>query len=328
MPDTTIGALCARFETSALVEGTTKTKIGSAVKRFTLFHGPIPAAELTTEIISAWQAWMLDQGLATATVRSYFGAMSQLYGWAVIERLVDENPFRRAHQVREVRKGVACMSSEDVADLSDAAAEMESADPSCRVRWVFMLDLAAVSGLRVGEIFNLRWEDIDLEAECVRIRYRPDLEAQYWRWGTKGKSDRVVPIFQQAIEAAYRLKELAPWRYPTLKQVACKRLQAGIGHLTESQRKNPYRNFYKQLGEIKSFANGRRAANRQEPIKDGGMHILRHTAISTWFRKGVTVPEAKYLAGHASELTTLRVYAHVTQDEAVDSLRKKLTMDR
>jgi integrase len=326
MPELTLGQLYAHFFDEALVDDTTKHKCRTALRKLIKYLGPAAEpGDVDARVIAAWQRWMVEKGLANASVRGYFGAASQVFSWAVNHRRLAVNPFLTAQKVRPQKKAVTVLSRDEIVDLAAAAAELDSYDPTANLRWVFMLELAVVSGLRVGEIWNLRWDDIDLDAEAVMIRWRPDKPGQYWQWGTKGKADRQVPIFPAALEAGYRLLDRAPWRYPVLPESVCRHNQAQVGRLTEIQRKNPYPNFYKELGRIKSYANGKRAARSQPPIADGGMHKMRHTAISGWLRSGVSLKECQYLAGHQSELTTLRVYAHTTAETAMASVRDKLT---
>ena len=320
----TLSALCARFTQAALVEGNTKDKVECSVRKLTNWGGNIVAQELTDDMIAQWQVWMDGQGLANATVRGYFAAVSQLYAWAKKRRILDENPFAGAEKIRKSRLAVQLLAEDEIAALSDAAAVLDVKDPAARVRWVFMLELAVLSGLRVGEIWNLRWTDIDLDKETATIQYRSDCPGLHWRWGAKGRTHRVVPIFQTAVEAAYRLKEFAPWLYPTLKRTTCLRMQGQVGKLSERQRKNPYNNFYLEFRQITAYANGLLAAAGRPPIKNGGLHPMRHTAISWWLRDGATVPQVQYVAGHASATTTMDIYAHVTEQEAVESVRRNL----
>ena len=316
-----------KFEQFSLVEGTTKKKCKAAFNKLINWDMAIQASELTTMHVEAWQKWMQDSGMANASVHSYFGAASQVYKWAQKKKLISENPFIGAEKIRREKPTVKIWSPDEVEDLSDAAAELSRMDPTAKIRWVAMIDLASHSALRVGEIWNLRWEDIDLDNEAVRICSRADIPGVQWQWGAKGKKDREVPIFENALMALYRLKTMATWRYPFLRQKACERLQGLVGELTEYQRKYPYNNFYRDLKQIRAFADGKRSAMDKAPISDGGMHVLRHTAVSWWLSgdNKVSIKEAQTVAGHASELTTLRIYAHTNNQAAMSSVRKSLS---
>lgn len=320
MPENlTLHELYARFERCALVQGTTKKKCRTAFKKLIAWRN---TQDLDRYAIAEWQLWMQARGMSNASIRSYFGAASQVFAWAVAEEMLDRNPFDQAKKIRPQARDVRVWDPDEVNDLSDAAGEIQRLDPSARVRWVCMIDLASKSGLRVGEIWNLRWDwDIDLDHECVRVQSREDVAGSHWQWSSKGHADRTVPIMGDALIAAYRLRELAPWRYPMLKEVTCRRLQANIGKLSETQRKYPYTNFYRELSQIKAYADGKRMAQGKPPISDGKMHILRHTAITRWVEARVPVSEVQNQAGHASETTTLRVYAHVNAQRAMASVR-------
>ena len=47
--------------------------------------------------------------------------------------------------------------------------------------------------MRIGELINLRWEDIDLKANLIHIRVRED-------WKPKGRRDRSLPMHPKVRE--------------------------------------------------------------------------------------------------------------------------------
>jgi hypothetical protein len=87
------------------------------------------------------------------------------------------------------------------------------------LRWTAFF-LAALTGPRIGEIWNLRWEDLDLETGVIHIQARADKIGEYWRWTAKGKADRRVPMTDDLWAVLCRLQSVAPWRYPFLKERA------------------------------------------------------------------------------------------------------------
>ena len=95
----TLSALCARFTQAALVEGNTKDKVECSVRKLTNWAGNIVAQELTDDMIAQWQVWMDGQGLANATVRGYFAAVSQWYSWATTRRTRDANRSPGTEQI-------------------------------------------------------------------------------------------------------------------------------------------------------------------------------------------------------------------------------------
>ena len=61
----------------------------------------------------------------------------------------------------------------------------------------------AWSGMRIGELVNLRWKDVDLENRVLRIRVRED-------WKPKGRADRMIPIFPQ-VDAVLRQQRVGEY---------------------------------------------------------------------------------------------------------------------
>jgi integrase len=312
-----IKSLLEDFELAALLEGSTKHRCRVAVNTLIRCHGNIVARTLSPRKIAAWQLWCRDHGMSTSTVRSGFTAVAQVYLWAVREKLLVTNPFDRASKMKADRIEVRTFAAEELADLCKAAAELRRRDPSAQLRWYLLLTVAGTSGPRIGEILNLRWEDIDLDERILRIRYRPDKPGEYWRWGTKGKTDRRVPLSQDAVEGFYRLQLVAPWRYPILKRCTCERLQREVGRIPEDVRKAPYTNLYREWNQIRAKAN----EGRQVPIKKGAFHTLRKSAVSGWVAKGAQLPAAAYAAGHRSEQTTRTYYVAVDVERSIEQIR-------
>lgn len=313
------------FDVAALVEGATKRKCRIAIHHLQTSFGDVDAAALTVPMIGQWQGAMRDKGLSAASIRSYFASASQVYSWSVGNGLLSANPFASAKKIRAVKREVCVLTAEELADFCRAAAEKDREDPTAKVRWFLMLEIAATSGLRSGEVQNLRWDDIDLERGIIQVRYRPDVYGQSWQWGAKGKSDREVPLSQAALDGLHRLRDMASWRYPFLKRVAVNRLLASVGSIPEGVRKQPYANFYRELREIKALADLRRRARGLPPIKNGGLHVFRKTAVTSWVRHGVTLPDAQYAAGHQSLQTTREYYIAVLRDHAVESVRAAIS---
>ncbi|MBP7049385.1 MAG: hypothetical protein KBE65_00050 [Phycisphaerae bacterium] len=96
-----------------------------------------------------------------------------------------------------------------------------------------------------------------------------------------------------------------------------------MGSIPESVRKQPYTDFYRELREIKALADLRRRARGLPPIKNGGLHVFRKTAITNWVRHGVTLADAQHTARHQSDQsdqTTNEFYVAVLRSHAVGSV--------
>ena len=320
----TLSQLTKFFEIAALVEGTTRAKCVVATRKWIGLMDDGPAGAVDLPRIGQWQLRMKEAGMSIASIRSYFGSMSQVFSWGVEQKLLAANPWLLAKRIRPLKRAVVTFSDAEIEDLAKAAAAVEIQDPSARLRWTAILLLAGRSGLRAGEIENLRWEDIDLEARAVRIRWRPDRWGEYWTWGTKGRTDRVAPLGQAALECFYRLAEVAAWRYPILPRQTCERLQGLVGAIPERIRKRPYQHVYGQFRKIRLRANAGRECRKAGPVKNGCLHTMRKTAISRWAADGVPMADAKYCAGHQSSQTTETYYVAVAEAASISRVRESI----
>jgi len=308
------------YEVAALVEGSTKHRCRVAVNTMVRFAGDVPARTVSPRRIAQWQLWCRQQGMSTATIRSGFTAVAQVYLWAVNERLLVTNPFDRASRMKADRIEVRTFAADEIAELARAAAELRRKDSSAQLRWYALLAIASTSGPRIGEILNLRWEDIDLDRGQLHIVHRPDRYGEFWEWGTKTRTDRRVPLTDDVWGYLCRLREVATWRYPILKRCTCERLQREVGTIPEQIRKLPYPNLYREWWQIRKKA----AAGRSVPIKKGAFHQLRKSAISAWVANGAQLTAAAYVAGHRSEQTTRRYYVAVDADRSIEQIRAKM----
>jgi integrase len=136
---------------------------------------------------------------------------------------------------------------------------------------------AVSTGMRRGEIFNLRWKDVDFENGFIKVEK------------TKNKERRDVPIDAHLSE--------------TLKG------------LTESRKKGDFV-FLQENGSPltdRFMRDHFQRAKEKAGIKDFRFHDLRHTAASLFASGGCDIMSLKNLLGHKSIVMTQR-YAHLMPD--------------
>ncbi len=148
-----------------------------------------------------------------------------------------------------------------------------------------VLELLYGSGLRVGEITLIKWEDIDLSERWVRI------------FG-KGSKERIVPI------GSYSVRALEKWR-------------AELGNGTEHVFPGG------EDGHISERTVNRivKRAARGAGIAGVTPHMLRHSFATHMLEGGATLRVLQDLLGHESLLTTQR-YLTVTAEQLKKSYRQ------
>jgi integrase len=82
----------------------------------------------------------------------------------------------------------------------------------CRALWAEAVRLAAYTGLRFGELRDLRWRDIDWDGRIVHVRRNTPTSApaSVKSKRPKGKRARSLPLIDQAVEVLTRIQAIYP----------------------------------------------------------------------------------------------------------------------
>jgi len=205
---------------------------------------------------------------------------------------------------RVARPEIAFLSPEDVRTLLAAAG-------GDRYRTLYLLAIS--TGLRPGELFALRWSDIDVKAGKIVVTHTLDPETLL-RAEVKTRRGRrtvdISPMIAAELLAhrARMLEEKHPhgWVFPNT--------DGGPIRLSNLTRKN-----WKPL-LVKAW--GGRIDQRPKkgggtyavaiPDRDFRLYDLRHTAATLMIAAGVHVKVISERMGHASVAFTMDVYGHLT----------------
>ncbi len=134
---------------------------------------------------------------------------------------------------------------------------------------------ALKTGMRQGEILNLKWEHVNLENATIHVS------------NTKSGKARDLPIHPQLLECLSTLPKNSPY-------VFC------------DNNGNPLTRYGKLRHEFEY-------ALKKANISGFRFHDLRHTFASILAMKGVDLLTIKYYLGHSSLEMTMR-YAHLLPD--------------
>lgn len=170
-------------------------------------------------------------------------------------------------------------------------------------RWRPLAAVAAGCGLRQGESFGLRVQDIDLSRQVVHVRQQIRLEGgRPVPALPKYRRTRSVPMpawVEEHLSAALEHAEPLPGDQSD---------RPGMGGLLfySRERKPLNRNYFNASVWRPALKAAEVPASR-----DNGMHALRHTCASLWLEHGVSIKAVSEYLGHVDPGFTLRVYTHV-----------------
>jgi integrase len=231
--------------------------------------------------------------LSAKTISYIHTTIHKVLGDALDADLVGRNVADRAKPPRPSRRSTAGIQSWDTAELRTFL----QAVAGTRLEAIWRL--AAMTGMRRGEVLGLRWADIDLDA--ARLSIRQALVAvgyEVIESTPKSHSARVVDLDAETVELlrAHRARqdeERAVWGadYEDADLVVAKE---------EGEPIHPH-TFSQSFERIIANAGLRRIL----------LHDLRHTHASLALKAGVRVKVVSERLGHESPAFTLKQYAHV-----------------
>jgi integrase len=163
---------------------------------------------------------------------------------------------------------------------------------------LFPADLAAATGLRRGELFALRWSDVDFEARTIHV-HASNYAARISDETKTEAGDRRVPLFPSI-------------RQVLLERKARSRFSQPDDFLFPSVVGTPQDpgNFVRR-----EFRPALRAAG----LEGFRWHDLRHYAVSALIADGADIKLLQAIAGHATAAMTLDVYGHLMDERVTEA---------
>lgn len=215
--------------------------------------------------------------VSPATVNRALACLKCMFNKAIQWGKVSDNPVRQVKLFREDNKRIRYLEKEEIIKLLS----------KCSGHLKAIVITALNTGMRKGEILNLKWRDCDFRHNVIYL------------YNTKNGEKRDVPMNEQVRTTLIKVK-----KHPESAFIFCNK--AG----------KPY-------GDIKkSFL----TALSKAGIIDFHFHDLRHTFASHLVMSGVDLNTVRELMGHKSLEMTLR-YSHLSpnhKQRAVDILGQRM----
>jgi integrase len=257
--------------------------------------GRIALAKLTPQHIQVLYSRKLSEGLSSSTVHHIHEVLHRALKDALHMGLVQRNV---SEMVRAPRR-----SSREMMTLTDAQAK-QLLEVVRGERFEALYVLALTTGMRLGELLGLRWQDLDLERGTLQVR----MNVQESGGG----------FILAETKTAYSRRSIGLTRTATLalcRHRACQNEERlALGEAWNSSLGLVFPN---RLGGImipdnltkRYFKEALKTLGLSEEIR---FHDLRHTAATLLLSRGVHPKVMSEMLGHADISITFRVYAHVT----------------
>ncbi|MEY8461414.1 site-specific tyrosine recombinase [Eggerthellaceae bacterium 24-137] len=238
--------------------------------------------DVTSDVIAAFEKRLVEDGLATTTVRRRISAVRGYHKFLVREGLASTNPAEAVDIPKAADVLPDVLSIDEVGRMLDAYIDERPSGLRDRA----ILEVLYGCGLRVSEVCGLDLENLYLDDGFLRV------------FG-KGSKERIVPI-AGAADAALR-RYLAEGR-PTLARAAGAANSDSQAAVFLNQRGG-------RLGRQSVF-NLVRKAGRAINRYDLHPHTLRHSFATHMLKGGADLRVLQEILGHA-DMSTLQVYTHL-----------------
>ena len=130
------------------------------LRRMTKEFGTLPLQKISRFQIEGFKTTLLKEGLSGPRVNRYLATLSGLFRRALEWDLIrGTNPVKLVKRFRENPGRIRYLKEEEIARLKAVC----SAD-----LWDAVV-LAMTTGLRAGELFDLQWDNVDMENRIVRV---------------------------------------------------------------------------------------------------------------------------------------------------------------
>ncbi len=159
------------------------------------------------------------------------------------------------------------------------------------------------TGLRVGELTGLKWEDVDFQKKTISVRRNVGFDYNKKEWITgdpKTKSGfRTIPLTDEAISILKRQKS----KNRTLKIIPIEWKEYVFLGVDGMPVKNP------------TYPDAIHLICRKNDIRKFSIHILRHTFATRCIEAGMKPVTLQKILGYSNVGVTMNRYVTTTEDE-------------
>lgn len=254
-----------------------------------------------------------EKGLSVKTLYNLKNLVHALLAQAVSNRLIQYNVIESVKLPRNYHQEMRVLSREEQEKLLAAADESPN-------RAALGIKFALFTGIRVGEMLGLKWDNVNLENGTFRIK---EILRRVTNNSGIGSNSTVVKSLQTTkTESSNRTVYLIPELIDDLK--AYREWQQSAAD--ENPVFNPQNFVFITAGgsyiEPRTYQDLFQRVVRASGIARVNFHALRHTFATRAIEQGMDILVLAKILGHAQASTTLNMYGHALPDHKRESMEK------
>ncbi len=215
--------------------------------------------------------------IGSSTQARILTCLHSFYQYLLSNQLIKKDPTEQLSQPKLEKKLPVFLNIQEVEKLLEAPSSSSLFGQRDRA----MLELLYSCGLRVSELINLSYHNINLKEEFIRIH-------------GKGNKERVLPMGEIAIDYLMKYETNA-------RPVLLKNGQSDSYFLSNRGSAMSRQNFFYI---IKAYAN---QVGIEKPLSP---HSLRHAFATHLVQKGADLRSVQLMLGH-SDISSTQLYTHI-----------------
>jgi len=240
------------------------------------------------DAITGWMMDMRDRGQAPASIKRRIACVKVLCRWLEDEERLDDNPFHKMRAtVRLPRRLPRNLKRDELQALFGP--RWCGSDGFRSATLSLALELLFTTGVRVGELCQIRIQDIDLGAGSIAIKGKGNRERRVFLVDDKIKH-QITAYIKRRNKLSTRPDEL----------------------LVSARGTSATPDYIRRI--IHQHVDKLELRRRITP------HMLRHSAATQLLENGVDIRLVQKLLGHAS-ISTTEIYTHVSDTCLQDAIR-------
>ncbi len=292
-----------------------------------------------SDVLAFYLSLMEERGLTVSTVDSVNTILRPTFQLAYRDDIIRKNPVEGA--MTEVKK----MTNNETGvrhalTLEEQTAFLNYIENTERFRgWLPLFTVMLGTGMRIGEVLGLRWEDIDLDKRRISVNHGLVYYQKYSGDYRKSVLEislpktpagiRHIPIIDSVRDAFLEMKDVSDAVGGCVSEIDGYKDFIFFNRYREVQRAKSVNDAIRSISDNYNAEEIIKAAReRRDPLilPYFTNHHLRHTFCSRLCEADINLKVIQMIMGHKDIQTTMDIYAEVSEFKKHESMIKLAEM--
>jgi integrase/recombinase XerD len=246
-------------------------------------HHARTLADINLKLIDAYRNERMKAGIVAKTMFTETVVIRQMVNFALTRGDITTDPLQGLRLKKPKPTPQPCWTPEETAQILQAAPAW--AKP--------LLVVLAGTGMRVGELRHLTWEDVDFTRNLLHIRPKGD-------WKPKTGDQRAIPMGSVVLQTLVSLPRRCSWVFTALRSA---KYPKGDNQFSDRYLLACLKKVLKKLG------------------LEGHVHTFRHAFISNALTQGIPEAVVRQWVGHV-DAEIIKLYTHIADASSQAAMQR------